>query len=141
MQRAGRIAAGEPHHVLALLGELVISASTSSRWPERRKPLWLTKSLRASRRAKSSTSCDTRSSNRMTSANCSARTARSVSKSASRGPASTTVTDPYSAAAPLPFGLGEQTIEVRLAWLAVGMPHRMGGKALPEFAARGITQT
>ncbi len=66
------------------------------------KPVLPTSILRASRRAKSSTSRDTRSSNKMTSADCSARTARSVSSSASPGPAPTRVTEPFSIAAPRP---------------------------------------
>ena len=67
------------------------------------KPVFPTSIFLASRRAKSITSRDTRSSNKITSADCSARTARNVSNSGSPGPAPTKVTDPLSTAAPRPF--------------------------------------
>ena len=89
------------------------------------KPVLPTSIFLASRRAKSITSRDTRSSNKITSADCSARTARNVSNSGSPGPAPTKVTDPLSTAAPKAFHFGNEAVEIRLRRLAVGIerPH------------------
>jgi hypothetical protein len=64
------------------------------------KPVLPTIIFFASRRAKSRIAGATRSSIRITSADCSARTARSVSSSGSPGPAPTKVTEPCSTVAP-----------------------------------------
>ena len=80
-----------------------MSALISDCLHERPCPVLPTSMRLASRRAKSSTSFETRSSYRITSADCSARTARSVSNSGSPGPAPTSVTEPCSAAVACAF--------------------------------------
>ena len=79
------------------LASVTIVALISSGRPGAHWPVLPTSIFVASRRAKSRISGATRSSIRMTSADCKARTARSVSNSGSPGPAPTNVTLPASA--------------------------------------------
>ncbi|MNE16693.1 hypothetical protein D3C80_1096460 [compost metagenome] len=79
---------------LPALARRIIISLMSSCLQLSRPPRFPTNMRFASRRASSRTSTDTRSSNRMTSAACKARTAFSVRSSASPGPAPTSVTNP-----------------------------------------------
>ena len=81
------------------LASEIISALMSSCRHEVLWPVLPTSIFLASRRAKSRMSAATRSSNRITSADCSARTARSVNNSGLPGPAPTRTTEPAWCAA------------------------------------------
>ena len=117
-----------------------ISALISSCLQDGAKPVLPTSIFFASRRAKSRIAGATRSSIRITSADCSARTARSVSNSGSPGPAPTSVTEPWSAFCTFVLRFGEQTIEVGLCRLAIGIASRARGEQLPEPPPAGERQ-
>ena len=113
---------------------LIISALMSDWAQLSRRPRLPTSMRLASRRASSSTSSETRSSNRMTSADCKARRAFSVSSSASPGPAPTSVTRPRAVAASAPTSAISARASTSAAAPGAG-PERALGQPLPERAA------
>ncbi len=99
-------------------------------------PVLPTSIFLASRRAKSRMSGDTRSSNRITSADCSARTARNVKSSGSPGPAPTRITEPPSRA----VTGSSRRVEIGVARIVVGGADRARRKLLPKTPAAAERQ-
>ena len=129
------IAALEANDALALLRQAhhqAVDVLLRTGRPEAGLP---TSIFLASRRAKSITSRDTRSSNKITSADCSARARHAMSaipgRPVRRRPKSPM---PLSTAAPGPFTSGNEAVEIGLDRLAVGIGDRISGKNLPELA-------
>ena len=126
-RRRGRRSSGSPDFsrttCLPCNASLIISALMSSCAQLSRRPRLPTSIRLASRRASSRTSSETRSSNRITSADCSARTAFSVSSSASPGPAPTRVTRPAAAGVPAAISSDQRRARPSAAGHAAACPN------------------